>query len=117
MLRKLYGHLQWNKEEGKRKSLNYLTNEDKAGYDYPHHDAFITPQDEAIYLLHIGAEVEHSLMIQYLYAAYSLPGQNIPVTQLPEVLKWRQTILDIAREEMGHLVTVQNILHLIGGPL
>jgi hypothetical protein len=35
-------------------------------------DLFIAPRDRAIYLLHIGAEVEHALMAQYLYAAYSL---------------------------------------------
>ena len=30
---------------------------------------------------------------------------------------WREVILGIAKEEMGHLITVQNILRLIGGPL
>ena len=31
-----------------------------------------TPRLKAIYLLQIAAEVEHALMAQYLYAAYSL---------------------------------------------
>jgi len=30
---------------------------------------------------------------------------------------WQHAILDIAREEMGHLITVQNLLRVIGGPL
>jgi len=30
-------------------------------------------RERAVYLLHIGAEVEHALMAQYLYAALSLP--------------------------------------------
>jgi hypothetical protein len=30
---------------------------------------------------------------------------------------WRRTILQIAREEMGHLMTVQNLLRLLGMPL
>ena len=31
--------------------------------------------------------------------------------------KWRQVIVEIAREEMAHLLTVQNLLKFIGGPL
>jgi hypothetical protein len=31
-----------------------------------------TPRDKAQVLLESGAEVEHALMVQYLYAAYSL---------------------------------------------
>src|SRR5205085_3746436 len=30
---------------------------------------------------------------------------------------WKKTLLGIAREEMGHLITVQNLLRLLGGPL
>lgn len=32
-----------------------------------------TPKEEAIGLLQLAAEIEHSLMVQYLYAAASLP--------------------------------------------
>lgn len=35
------------------------------------------PRETAIYLLHIAAEVEHALMAQYLYAAYSLGGDHL----------------------------------------
>ena len=42
------------------------------------HDPELAPRDTAIYLLHTAAEVEHALMIQYLYAAYSLGGAQVP---------------------------------------
>jgi hypothetical protein len=62
-----------------------------------------TPQAEA------AAEVEHALLTEYLYAAYSLtPGPTAPAAQL------RRTIVRIAVEEMGHLITVQNLLLALG---
>ena len=73
--------------------------------------------DYAVYLLHIAAEIEHLLMVQYLYAAYSLGGVDVPLAQRPHVQRWQEIILGIAKEEMGHLISVQNILRLIGGPL
>jgi hypothetical protein len=73
--------------------------------------------DYAVYLLHIAAEIEHSLMVQYLYAAYSLGGPSVPADKRSEVVEWQDTILGIAKEEMGHLLTVQNVLRLIGGSL
>jgi Ferritin-like len=76
-----------------------------------------TAHDYAVYLLHIAAEIEHTLMVQYLYAAYSLGGPHVPSDKREQVLKWQRIILGIAREEMGHLLTVQNVLRLIGGQL
>jgi hypothetical protein len=73
--------------------------------------------DYAVYLLHIAAEIEHLLMVQYLYAAYSLGGDKVPEAQQAKVRRWQETILGIAKEEMAHFISVQNILRLIGGPL
>jgi hypothetical protein len=73
--------------------------------------------DYAVYLLHIAAEIEHLLMVQYLYAAYSLGGSQVPDAQRPNVQRWQETVLGIAKEEMAHFISVQNILCLIGGPL
>ncbi len=75
------------------------------------------PHEEAIALLHIGAEVEHALMVQYLYAAFSLNDSQADKDKAAAVHAWKHTILGIAREEMAHLVTVQNLLTLIGGGL
>ncbi len=73
--------------------------------------------DYVVFLLTIGAELEHSLMVQYLYAAYSLGGPQVPEEHRETVRGWQDAILSIAKEEMGHLLTVQNMLRLLGGPL
>lgn len=74
-------------------------------------------RDYLIMLLHIGAELEHGLMIQYLYAAYSLNDRVGSAEQRREVGEWRNRLLTVAKEEMGHLLTVQNLLCLLGGPV
>jgi hypothetical protein len=56
-------------------------------------------------------------MVQYLYAAYSLDPESASGEEREKVRTWQHQILEIAREEMGHLVTVQNLLRLVGGPL
>lgn len=79
---------------------------------------FMAPRDWTIYLLHVGAEIEQALMVQYLYAAYSLGGPHLTDPAHKKLAdQWKATILEIAREEMGHLVTVENTLTLIGGPI
>ena len=77
----------------------------------------MVPHEEAIALLHIGAEVEHALMVQYLYAAFSLNDSQADKNKADAIRAWKHTVLEIAREEMAHLVTVQNLLTLIGGAL
>ncbi len=62
-----------------------------------------TPKEDVIGLLMLAAEVEHALMVQYLYAADSLESTAA------------RTVAQIAVEEMGHLITVQNLLLAIGG--
>jgi hypothetical protein len=77
----------------------------------------MTWKDHLVMLLHIGAEIEHSLMVQYLYAAYSLGGDQVPVERRDMVRGWQNHIIAVAKEEMGHLLTVQNVLTLIGAPI
>jgi hypothetical protein len=73
-------------------------------------------RDYAIFLLRIAAEIEHSLMAQYLFAAYTLGGPRVPADKRDDVRAWQETILGIAKEEMGHLITVQNLLTVLGAP-
>jgi hypothetical protein len=73
--------------------------------------------DYTTMLLHVAAEIEHSLMVQYLFAAYSMGGPQVPDAQRAKVREWQETILGIAKEEMGHLVTVLNLLKVLGAPL
>ncbi|HTX41506.1 MAG TPA: ferritin-like domain-containing protein [Acidobacteriaceae bacterium] len=74
----------------------------------------MTWHDHLIMLLNLGAAIEHALMVQYLYAAYSLGNTHVPEEFRPNVQQWQETILSVAREEMGHLLTVQNVLTLMG---
>jgi hypothetical protein len=74
-------------------------------------------RDYTVMLLHVAAEIEHSLMVQYLFAAYSMGGPQVPEELREDVRGWQEVILGIAKEEMGHLVTVQNLLTVLGGPL
>ncbi|MGE5765353.1 MAG: ferritin-like domain-containing protein [Mycobacterium leprae] len=71
-------------------------------------------RDYAIFLLQVAAEIEHSLLAQYLFAAYSLGGPDVPRERFTDVRAWQETILGIAKEEMGHLITVQNVLTVLG---
>jgi len=82
----------------------------------------LTWWDWTVFLLHTAAEIEHALMVQYLYAAYSLGERNFQGPHVPSgaqgfVRTWRSKIVGIAMEEMGHLITVQNLLRLIGAAL
>lgn len=80
-------------------------------------DGCFTTRETAIYLLHVGSEIEHMLMVQYLYAGFSLGGPHLDQKQNEQAAAWRANILKTAREEMAHLATVQNLLTLIGGAI
>jgi hypothetical protein len=71
-------------------------------------------QEEAIALLRIAAEIEGALMVQYLFAAGSLlQGVSIDVPNFDNPITsdgWYDIIRTIAKQEMGHLITVQNLL-------
>ena len=72
---------------------------------------------ELTYLLCQAAELEHSLMAQYLFAAFSLrsePGPGLTGVQLEAVERWRKVILAISAEEMLHWALVQNLLIAVG---
>jgi hypothetical protein len=89
----------------------------------PDLSAWPSPLAKAEILLQSAAEVEHALMVQYLYAAYSLKTQRDVTDPLQKAVlsetsptAWPQVLSGIAREEMGHLMTVQNLLLLLGLP-
>jgi hypothetical protein len=64
----------------------------------------------AVELLKLAAEVEHALMVQYLYSASSV----VNAAGVQE--DYHRKLLNVAKQEMGHLATVQNLLLLLGGP-
>jgi hypothetical protein len=61
-----------------------------------------TAADEAEFLLQVAAEVEHGLLVQYLSAGYS-SSDTASEGQ-------RGRLVDIAIQEMDHLLNVQNML-------
>ena len=64
----------------------------------------ITVRNEVRFLLKVAAEIEHGLLVQYLYSAYSI---NSMLKMGPT---WHTTIRNIAVQEMDHLINVQNML-------
>lgn len=82
-----------------------------------HPPAGLTWHGYLVQLLHIASSIEHALMVQYLFAAYSLNDSVENNEFRKKVVLWRNLILSIAKEEMGHLLTVQNVLCLLGGPV
>ena len=68
-------------------------------------------------LLSEAAELEHGLMCQYLYAAFSLkrqPEEGVSWAQLELMRRWEASIMLVARQEMEHLGLVNNMLTAIG---
>jgi hypothetical protein len=69
------------------------------------------------YLLSQAAELEHAIMCEYLYAAFSLKteaGEGLAEDQLESVESWRAVLLAISSEEMLHWAMVQNLLAAVG---
>src|ERR1700751_1771437 len=80
---------------------------------------FVIEHREAlIYMLCEAAELEHGIMCQYLYAAFSLKqstDEGLTAEEAGAVQRWRKTISHVATQEMLHLSLVQNLLSAIGG--
>ena len=74
-------------------------------------------REALIYTLGKAAELEHLIMLQYLFAAFSLK-RNVSEGLTPESLaavgRWRKTLLEIAEQEMLHLALAQNLLTAVG---
>jgi len=75
-------------------------------------------REALIYTLGKAAELEHLVMCQYLYAAFSLKqseAEGISAEGLADAKRWRHTLLEIAEQEMLHLALVENLLTAVGG--
>jgi hypothetical protein len=66
-------------------------------------------------LLAEAAELEHSLMCQYLFAAYSMKRTGLTDEQQLKTFEWERTVLLVARQEMEHLGLVINLTTAVGG--
>src|ERR1700751_2985753 len=78
----------------------------------PPEEPFVIEHREAlIYMLCEAAELEHGIMCQYLYAAFSLKqstDEGLTAEEAGAVQRWRKTISHVATQEMLHLSLVQN---------
>ena len=88
------------------------------GGQAPPEAPFVIEHREAlIYILCQAAELEHGIMTQYLFAAFSLKqsaGEGLSGAEAAAVQRWRRQIMHIAAQEMLHLALVQNLLSAIG---
>lgn len=76
-------------------------------------------REQLIHLLTVAAELEHGLSCAYLFAAWSLETDaaegGLTAEQVPLVAGWKQDLIGVAIDEMGHLGQVANLLTAIGG--
>jgi hypothetical protein len=74
---------------------------------------------EALWFLLVEAsELEHALMCEYLFAAFSLKrdeSEGLTAEQAEAVARWRKVVLGVAVQEMLHLALASNLLAAIGG--
>jgi len=83
----------------------------------PEKPMVIAHREALIYTLGKAAELEHLVMCQYLYAAFSLKEEakeGVPEELLPKLVEWRRELLHIGEQEMLHLALVQNLLAAVG---
>lgn len=77
----------------------------------------IEHRDALIYMLTEAAELEHAIMCQYLFAAFSMKtstGEGVTERQLRHIEKWKKVVTRVAVDEMLHLALVNNLLASIG---
>jgi hypothetical protein len=90
----------------------------RSGLAQPEALIVIEHREALIYTLSRAAELEHAIMCQYLYAAFSLKqhaGEGLSPTEQAAVTRWRRRIAHVGTQEMMHLTLVQNVLSAIGG--
>jgi CDGSH-type Zn-finger protein/truncated hemoglobin YjbI len=89
----------------------------RSGKAAPEAPFVIEHREELIYMLCEAAEIEHGIMCQYLFAAFSLKqsrDEGLTEPELAAVHRWRSTILRVAAQEMLHLALVHNLLSAVG---
>jgi hypothetical protein len=89
----------------------------RGGRAEPEAPFVIEHREALIYMLCEAAELEHGIMCQYLFAAFSLKqseDEGLAADELEAVTRWRRAIAHVATEEMLHLALVQNVLAAIG---
>jgi CDGSH-type Zn-finger protein/truncated hemoglobin YjbI len=89
----------------------------RGGRAAPEAPFVIEHREELIYMLCEAAELEHGIMCQYLFAAFSLKqreDEGLTAGEVDAVTRWRRVISHVATEEMLHLALVHNLLTAVG---
>ncbi len=97
----IYKSLKWNHSRVARSADGVVLANSPELSLVPQFDAGTTPKSRAVQLLKAAAEVEHQFVVQYLYAFYCGGSAH-------------RELFDIAQEEMGHMLSVQNLLAMLG---
>jgi CDGSH-type Zn-finger protein/truncated hemoglobin YjbI len=89
----------------------------RGGLAAPEAPFVIEHREALIYMLCEAAELEHAIMCQYLFAAFSLKqtaDEGLSEAELEAVTRWRKQVSHVATQEMLHLALVHNLLSAIG---
>jgi hypothetical protein len=89
----------------------------RGGKAAPEAPFVIEHREALIYMLCEAAELEHAIMCQYLFAAFSLKqtaDEGLTEAEVAAVARWRKQISHMATQEMLHLALVHNLLSAIG---
>ena len=89
----------------------------RGGLASPEEPFVIEHREALIYMLCEAAELEHGIMCQYLFAAFSLKQsieEGLSDAELEAVTRWRRVVSHVATEEMLHLALVHNLLSAVG---
>jgi CDGSH-type Zn-finger protein/truncated hemoglobin YjbI len=89
----------------------------RGGLAAPEAPFVIEHREALIYMLCEAAELEHGIMCQYLFAAFSLKesgDEGLTAGEVDAVKRWQRQILNVAAGEMLHLALVHNLLSAIG---
>lgn len=77
----------------------------------------IEDREELIFMLSEASQLEHMIMLQYLFAAFSLKrdvSEGVTPEQLEAIRRWERAVMKVATQEMLHLATASNLLSAVG---
>src|SRR5450631_2700105 len=89
----------------------------RGGLAPPEAPFVIEHREALIYMLCEAAELEHGIMCQYLFAAFTIKqneDEGLTAAELAAARRWRKVISHVATQEMLHLALVENLLSAVG---
>lgn len=81
------------------------------------HRIAVGSREDLAYVLSEASTLEHMIMCEYLFAAFSMKrstSEGISAEELEAVKRWERVVTGVAIQEMGHLALVNNMLVSIG---